>query len=349
MTVIMLVALFVLDIISSNNEAVKNALSLTLGNTGINVVYLGVCIFFIIAAASDALDGYLARKNNQVTDLGKVLDPVADKLLVNGTIIYLLVNHPYTSTNMVWPLYTAIIIIIRDIVVDALRFIAASKNEVIAANIFGKVKTVLEMVAIPLVLLNGFPFRYFDASWGALTVTNIIIYITTIASLASGIIYVIQNRHVLAEDKAKAVIEKLAKEGLTLGSCESITGGAFASAITKVPGASKVYKGSVISYSNEVKINTVGVRRDIIEDDGVVSFNTAIDMAVEARKLLNVDICVSCTGNAGPDVCDDKPVGRVYIAIATEGKVYTRELNLKGDRNKIQAETVKRMIKLIVD
>ena len=165
-------------------------------------------IFFVIASYTDHLDGYLARKNNQVTDLGKFLDPVADKLLINSLVIFLAapsVFAPYIpgELNQVgFSVWCVIILVARDIVVDALRFIGASKGKVIAANIFGKLKTVLEMVAIGVVLLNGFPFRYFDASWPAgLHIADIFVYLATAASLISGIIYVVQNRHVFKEDK----------------------------------------------------------------------------------------------------------------------------------------------------
>ena len=172
-----------------------------LGNTKINLIFLIVCIFFIVASLTDFLDGYLARKNNQVTDLGKFLDPVADKLLVNSMIIFLSapsVFAPYASTNISFNVWCVIIMIARDIVVDALRFIASSKNVVIAANIFGKMKTVLQMVAIVLVLLNGFPFSYFDNNWiSGLHITDFVVYLATFVSFMSGVIYVIQNRKVL--------------------------------------------------------------------------------------------------------------------------------------------------------
>lgn len=172
-----------------------------LGNTNINLIFLIVCIFFIVASLTDFLDGYLARKNNQVTDLGKFLDPVADKLLVNSMIIFLSapsVFAPYASTNISFNVWCVIIMIARDIVVDALRFIASSKNVVIAANIFGKMKTVLQMVAIVLVLLNGFPFSYFDSNWiSGLHITDFVVYLATFVSFMSGVIYVIQNRKVL--------------------------------------------------------------------------------------------------------------------------------------------------------
>ena len=200
--VVMIISLFVMNLI-------PNWKTIELGNTGINLVFLIIFVIFLIACYTDHLDGYLARKNNQVTDLGKFLDPVADKLLINSLVIFLIAPNmfaryipescqPVVSFN-VW---CAIILVARDIVVDALRFVAASKGKVIAANIFGKLKTVLEMVAIGVVLLNGFPFRYFDASWPVgLHIADILVYLATLASLLSGIIYVVQNRHVFKEDK----------------------------------------------------------------------------------------------------------------------------------------------------
>ena len=90
----------------------------------------------------------------------------------------------------------------RDLVVDALRLIAVQKNIVIAANIFGKAKTVLQMIAIPMLLLNDWPFSYFDSKWPeSLQISNIFFYIATLMSLISGIIYVYQNRQVLKGSK----------------------------------------------------------------------------------------------------------------------------------------------------
>ncbi len=198
----MIISLFVMNLI-------PNWKTIELGNTGINLVFLIIFVIFLIACYTDHLDGYLARKNNQVTDLGKFLDPVADKLLINSLVIFLIAPNmfaryipdscqPVVGFNM----WCAIILVARDIVVDALRFVAASKGKVIAANIFGKLKTVLEMVAIGVVLLNGFPFRYFDVSWPqGLHIADILVYLATLASLLSGIIYVIQNRHVFKEEK----------------------------------------------------------------------------------------------------------------------------------------------------
>lgn len=196
--VLMIITLFVLSVIPGWK-------AIELGNTGINLVFLILFAFFVLACYTDHLDGYLARKNNQVTDLGKFLDPVADKLLINSLVIFLIapsIFAPYTTNQIGFNMWCAMLLVARDIVVDALRFIAASRGKVIAANIFGKLKTVLEMVAIGAVLLNGFPFRYFDASWPqGLHIVDFIVYLATLASVISGVIYVVQNKHVFKEEK----------------------------------------------------------------------------------------------------------------------------------------------------
>lgn len=194
LVVLLVIALFVLSLIPNLNIPL-------IEGTSINLGFLIVCIVFLVASLTDWLDGYLARKNNQVTALGKFLDPIADKLLVNSMVIFLTapsIFAPYATgqvaTISVW---CAIVLVGRDIIVDALRFIAAQRNVVIAANIFGKAKTVLQMVAIIVVLLNGFPFSYFDASWPVgLHISDILVYLATLVSFISGVIYVIQNRHV---------------------------------------------------------------------------------------------------------------------------------------------------------
>lgn len=203
--IIMMVALATLEIICFINPSLIPAKAITydLGNgVKLNLVYIIVCAFFIIASITDWLDGVIARKYNLVTDLGKFLDPVADKLLVNCTIIFLCVPQVYAQEQMAFPLFCAIIIIARDIVVDMLRFVAAKKDIVIAANIFGKLKTIFQMVTIPLVLLNGFPFSLFDKVLGGyFSITHIFVYLTTLVSLISGIIYVYNYRKAFIDEK----------------------------------------------------------------------------------------------------------------------------------------------------
>ena len=202
-TVILIITLFVLSVIPD----IKTPL---LGNSRINLIFLVLFAFFVIASYTDHLDGKLARKNNQVTDLGKFLDPVADKLLVSSMLIFLCapgVFAPYAHEQISFiPVWCVIIMVARDTVVDALRFIAAQKGTVIAANIFGKLKTVLQMVAIGAVLLNDFPFHYMYADAPIyvhqyLSVTAFLVYAATLTSLLSGIIYVIQNKHAFLEKK----------------------------------------------------------------------------------------------------------------------------------------------------
>ena len=123
--------------------------------------------------------------------------------------------------------------------------------------------------------------------------------------------------------------------GMTLGSVESFTGGLFASTITSIPGASKFYKGGYITYATEEKINLLKIPEQLIQQFGVVSKEIAYHMANNARQLLGADVCVSFTGNAGPEAMENKPVGEVHIGIATAASAQIYSLNLEGDRNEI--------------
>lgn len=202
---VMLIALFVLSMIRVANPSITYPYLFGMNNgwEGISLVYGILFIFFLIASYTDHLDGKLARKNNQVTSLGKFLDPVADKLLINSMVIFLAADSLIAPGSIKFNLWCAILLIARDIVVDAIRFIAAEKGKVIAANIFGKIKTVLEMVAICFVLLNDFPFAmiYGSKCIAGLTVTDFMVYACTLMSLISGVIYVWQSRSVLKESK----------------------------------------------------------------------------------------------------------------------------------------------------
>ena len=193
--VVMLLGLFTCDILYM-------AGILTMPMVGpINLAYFISFFLFVIASLTDMLDGKIARKYNLVTDMGKFLDPVADKLLVNLTLIYLALPH-FGTNNAVIPVSCVIIMIGRDLIIDAFRLVASTKGSVVAANIFGKLKTVFQMVAIPMVLLNSWPFAYFDADWNNyLRICNIAIYIATAMSLISLIIYLKQNWHILLEKK----------------------------------------------------------------------------------------------------------------------------------------------------
>ncbi len=136
-------------------------------------------------------------------------------------------------------------------------------------------------------------------------------------------------------------INKLFRDkGRTLGSVESFTGGLFAQSITEVAGASHFYKGGLVTYATEEKNRLLGIPYDVIDQFGVVSKEVATLMAVNGQRVLNVDFCISFTGNAGPEAMEDKPVGLVYIGLAFYDKVEVYEFNLKGDRKNIQKEGV---------
>ena len=166
---------------------------------GINLVYLIAGIIFLIASLSDFVDGYLARKWNQVTNFGKFMDPIADKLLVDSAFIFLISIPAWASEQVISvPTIVVILCIGRDLIVDAMRLVAAQRGQVIAANIFGKIKTVAEMVAIVFVFLNDWPFSYLGLPQGW-SVTHILCYVAAIASLLSGVIYIVQNVHVLKD------------------------------------------------------------------------------------------------------------------------------------------------------
>ena len=140
--------------------------------------------------------------------------------------------------------------------------------------------------------------------------------------------------------KVEKVNSYLRERGLTLGSVESFTGGLFAQQITSVGGASKFYKGGYITYATEEKVNLLLIPQSEVDKYGVVSKEIAYHMANNARQLLKVDVCVSFTGNAGPEAMEGKPVGEVHIGIATKESAQVYSLLLKGNRNEIQTQAV---------
>lgn len=142
-------------------------------------------ILFIVASLTDFLDGYLARKNNQVTDLGKFLDAIADKVLVNSVLIIFAVE------GVISPIIP-VVIIFRDTIVDSIRMLASNKGVVIAAGKAGKLKTACMMVGLSLVFFYNLPFEIWN-----IDVANVLLVIATILSIYSGIEYYYANKKVL--------------------------------------------------------------------------------------------------------------------------------------------------------
>lgn len=145
----------------------------------------------------------------------------------------------------------------------------------------------------------------------------------------------------------KELVAALKTASLTIGTCESLTGGLFASELTSVAGVSSVFKGGFVTYWNACKVEVVHVHKETIQAFGVVSAQTAMEMAENARRLLTCDCAVSFTGNAGPDVLEGRPVGLVYSAVAFADAVYVYELQLSGERNRIR-ENVCLMMKEVL-
>ena len=155
--------------------------------SGLGLRNILVLILFALASLTDMLDGKIARKYNLITSFGKFLDPIADKMLVNTVLILLVYFH---QANVV----AVLLMIARDLIVDGLRLSAASSGKVVAAGSWGKAKTVLQMAAIILLLLNNWPFVYIG-----LPAASICLWLATLASLYSGWIYFVKLKKYVME------------------------------------------------------------------------------------------------------------------------------------------------------
>ncbi len=151
----------------------------------IELKYIIAGVIFIIASLTDFLDGYLARKYNQITNTGKMLDAIADKALVNTTLIIL------ASSGFINPI-VPVIIVFRDIIVNAIKMEAASKGYVVAAIGSGKIKTASLMIGVVLALFYNLPFEYIG-----IRVSEILLYFATIMSIVSLIQYFNLNKKII--------------------------------------------------------------------------------------------------------------------------------------------------------
>ena len=140
---------------------------------------------FIIASVSDFLDGYIARKYNMVTDLGKMLDAIADKILVNGVLILL------ATSGFIHPIIP-VVIVSRDTIVDIIKMVAGSKGNVVGASILGKIKTILMMCGITLTLFYNLPFELIN-----INVADFLLYFATIMSIVSAVEYFVLNKNII--------------------------------------------------------------------------------------------------------------------------------------------------------
>ncbi|MDR3136374.1 MAG: CDP-diacylglycerol--glycerol-3-phosphate 3-phosphatidyltransferase [Coriobacteriales bacterium] len=355
--------------------------------------WLAVGIFALLAL-TDSFDGYLARSRNEVTTLGKFLDPLADKILISAALLALVELGEL-------PTWVAFVIITREFLVSGLRMVVSSEGHVISASNLGKIKTITQIIAVLLFIIKSNPniakasppaFACLDLlSW----IVMIVALLLTIFSLAD---YFVKSSAVLALPLSKtealeghasdasaptaqppsdtaqpssgiaqpsphiaqpssgifalaqSVLALAQEHPVSLGSAESCTGGMVAASLTAVPGASAVFKGSIVSYANEVKEHNLGVESATLGHYGAVSEQTAVEMAVGALTVLKVDVAVSITGIAGPEGgSPDKPVGTVWIAVAAPDTIQTRLNLFNGDRQQIRQQATAQSLQMLFD
>jgi CDP-diacylglycerol--glycerol-3-phosphate 3-phosphatidyltransferase len=153
----------------------------------VDLKYVIAGILFILASITDFLDGYIARKYNLVTDFGKLVDAIADKILVNSVLIIL------ASQGFIHPIIP-VVIIIRDSIVNSIKMLAASKGKVVSAIKSGKVKTACLMVGITLTLFYNLPFELWNIS-----VSKVLLFVATILSVISGVQYYSLNKYLIKD------------------------------------------------------------------------------------------------------------------------------------------------------
>lgn len=160
-----------------------------LGKVVVDSKYLIAGVLFVLASLTDFLDGYLARSRNMVTDFGKVMDAIADKILVNGVLIILAYNG---FISIVVP----IIIITRDTFVDSIKMVSGSKGKVVAASMMGKAKTVCMMIGVSFMLFYNLPFELIH-----LPLADILIMAACLLSIISGCEYYFSAKELLFQEK----------------------------------------------------------------------------------------------------------------------------------------------------
>ena len=306
---------------------------------------------FIAFSLTDTLDGQIARRRGTVSDFGKFLDPLADKLFVLAVLIVLVQEGLVAA-------WVVVVIFSRELIITILRSIGAGQGRVIAAAPLGKTKTVTQMAAVTLLILQ----RPYPA---LVPLAEIAVAVAVVFTLGSGLDYLWRFRYLIGPfDTSRARVasggapepslaaelaEAVRPAGLTVAVAESSTGGLIGSMITDQPGSSAYFAGGVIAYSNEVKEKQLGVSADLIQRVGAVSREVAEAMAEGARERLGTSLAVAVTGIAGPGVDGStKPVGLTYIAVASEGRVLAHEYNFKGDRVSNRRQAAAEALRLLI-
>lgn len=326
---------------------------------------------FAVLSCTDAVDGYLARSRGEVTNFGKFIDPLADKILVAAALLALI-------ELQLLPSWVALIILAREFIVSGLRMLVATHGVVVAASWYGKAKTVFQIIAILLFIIKGSPIllslheqmeiALYVVSWLfmlialVLTIVSMVDYFLKCAPILG-----FSNKYAAPEppaevvdpqcviaiddeikDLAKQVVDLAVEAGVKVSTAESCTGGLIGGALTSVPGSSDAVEGGIISYSNDVKQAVLGVLSEDLERVGAVSSEVAESMARGSQRACGSDVAVSVTGIAGPGgAVPGKPVGTVWFGLATPGDVRSEEHCFDGDRDQVRAATVRHALELL--
>ncbi|MDR2721651.1 MAG: CDP-diacylglycerol--glycerol-3-phosphate 3-phosphatidyltransferase, partial [Coriobacteriaceae bacterium] len=331
---------------------------------------------FVILAGTDGLDGYLARSRGEVTNFGKFVDPLADKILVAAALLALIELG-------VLPSWVALVILTREFIVSGIRMLAASQGVVIAASWYGKLKTVSQIFAIFLFIIKD-SAPILELSPQVNNVISIVAWTVMLIALALTILslidYFVKAKPLLGfggsskgleasrannaggtdarvatddgslNELAQRVVEAARAKNQRIGCAESCTGGLIAGTITSVSGSSEVFAGGIVSYSNAVKETNLGVSPVVLANFGAVSKEVACEMAQGARRVLGVDVAVAVTGIAGPEGGSvEKPIGTVWIAVSHQEEVVAERYLFEGDREQVRAQSVARALALVLD
>ena len=314
---------------------------------------------FIVFSLTDTMDGQLARRTKTVSDLGKFLDPLADKLYVLSVLI-VLVQEGLVSA------WVVVVIFARELLITLLRTVAASQGRAIPAAPLGKTKTVAQVAAVVLLILSrpypllGLPAALLLAIAVLLTVSSAVDYMyrwrgvwvggmrgSTPAAAPSG---GAPGAESPVEPSARELGTLLREAGLTVAVAESCTGGLLGALITDQPGSSAYFLGGVIAYGDRAKRDQLGVPAGVLARHGAVSKEAAEAMAEGARSRFATALAASVTGIAGPDAEGTaKPVGLTYVGIATEAGVSSHEFRFDGDRWSNRRRAAGEALRLLIE
>ena len=302
---------------------------------------------FIVFSLTDTMDGQIARRQRTVSDLGKFLDPLADKLFVLSVLIVLVQEGLVAA-------WVVVVIFSRELLITILRSVGASQGHVIGAAPLGKTKTVTQMAAVTLLILQR-PYPEL------VPVAAIAVAVAVVFTIVSGIDYLVRFRHLIGlgagpasqrgvDPLAEELGAMLAGERLTVSVAESCTGGLLGSLITDRPGSSAYFIGGLIAYADQVKRDELGVPASLLTRHGAVSREVAVAMAQGAKARFGTTLAVSTTGIAGPDSDgSNKPVGLTFIAIASEWGSRCEEYTFTGNRWSNRRQAAEQALQLMID